>query len=182
MQVAVGETIKRIRMSKNLSLRELASKAGLSATSLSNIEKNMNSPTLESLAKICDALQVHMIDLLEETQDSSALITRKEDRRSLAIEGASKIAYEMVSPQTKDFKLMYITLAPKCDYGYEAKDFPHDEICIVVSGSMDIEVEGESYSLSTGDSIYINANTRYKYRNMTDEDCVTLWSVQGISK
>lgn len=51
--------IKEIRVDKKLSQKELARKAGISQSYLSELESNKKSPTLRQLCKIADALGVH---------------------------------------------------------------------------------------------------------------------------
>lgn len=48
--------IKILRLSKGLSLRQLANKSGLSHQTIKNIEDDINSPTIGSLKKIFKAL------------------------------------------------------------------------------------------------------------------------------
>jgi len=180
MKLFIGDTIKGIRVQRGLSIRDLATQADMSAASLSNIERNVNSPTLDSLSKICTALNIHMIDLLQQNSEENRLIVRKEERETLSIDGSSRITYELVTPPGKAFKALYITMAPHCDFGYTAKNFPSDEICYVISGSMEIIIGEQEYVLNEGDTIYIKANSDYRYRNMTDDPCKTLWSVQGV--
>lgn len=179
MKLQIGETLKTIRTEQGLSIRDLAAQADISAASLSNLERNLNSPTLDSLSKICNALGIHMIDLLQQNEHEERMITRVHDRTTLTTEGSSQITYELVTPTNKAFKSLYITMAPLCNYGYTAKNFPSDEICFIISGEMEIIVDDVAHILSTGDTIYINAKSDYKYRNLSNVPCVTLWSVHG---
>ncbi len=179
MKVRIGGKIKSLRQEQHLSIRDLAAVAEMSPASLSNIEREINSPSIDSLAKICQALGIHMIDLLEDQSQTVHQVVRKDDRKVLSTEGESNIIYEIVSPSMEAFKMIHITMEPLCDYGYEAKNFPHDEICTVLEGQMEIEVGEEEFLLNEGDAIYIKANTHYRYRNMMDQRCVTLWAMQG---
>lgn len=179
MKLNIGDTLKKIRNDKKLSIRDLAKKAKISPTSLSNIERNINSPSLDSLSTICDALGIHMVDLLMYNEESDSIITRVSDRRELSTSGESKISYEFISPSKKEFKMLKITMDPHCDYGYTVQNFPSDEIGLVVQGQLEITIEGKTIILNTGDSIYLKANSQYKYRNLSDSQCISLWAIQG---
>lgn len=60
----LGPRIREIRNRKGMTLETVATKADISASSLSYIERGQNSPTAETLRKIADALGVTMGELL----------------------------------------------------------------------------------------------------------------------
>lgn len=59
----VGEKIRTIRTSKNLSADKLAKKAGLGQSTISEIELGKKSPTVVTLSKICSALNITLVEL-----------------------------------------------------------------------------------------------------------------------
>lgn len=61
----VGDYIKDIRKGNKMSVRVLAEKTGLTIGYISNIEKNRSSPTLSTLNKICDALNIPLSEFLK---------------------------------------------------------------------------------------------------------------------
>lgn len=179
MNVNVGKSIKKMRTNQKISIRDLAKKAKISPASLSNIERNMNSPTFESLTKICEALGIHLIDFLKINEGDEKLITRKYEREIINTEDDDKLSYELLNLFNSDFKMMAINMEPECDFKYIVKDFPSDEIGLVLEGRMEIQVNDKVYLLEEGDSIYIQSNTEYKYRNVCDEKCISIWAIQG---
>lgn len=63
----LGNTIKKIRLSKNMGLNKTASLAGISGSYLSNIEKGLKeNPSMEVLHKIANALNVPVNAFFEE--------------------------------------------------------------------------------------------------------------------
>lgn len=65
----LGYILRRIRSIKGFSLTELSIKTGISKSSLSNIENNKNNPTIDTLSKICDALEVETNKVLDVRKD-----------------------------------------------------------------------------------------------------------------
>lgn len=55
----IGKTIKQLRQAANYNQVELSSKAGITQTSLSQIELGKKRPTQQTLDKICDALDIN---------------------------------------------------------------------------------------------------------------------------
>lgn len=60
--------IKDIRKSRDMTLRELARKTGISKSYLSNIERNEKKPSFEYMVLIAKALNVHLEDLYKEVR------------------------------------------------------------------------------------------------------------------
>jgi transcriptional regulator with XRE-family HTH domain len=61
--INLGERIRTIRLSKDISAEHLGKMVGVSQSSISRIEGNVISPSLETLYKICDALEIEIADL-----------------------------------------------------------------------------------------------------------------------
>ena len=63
----ISENVRRIRKAKELSQDKLAKLAGITLTTLVKIESGANdNPTIKTLKKIADALEVTVNDLLED--------------------------------------------------------------------------------------------------------------------
>lgn len=62
----LGEKIKYHREELNMSQKELATKAKISQSSLHYIENNVNSPSVDNLKKISEALGISLITLIGE--------------------------------------------------------------------------------------------------------------------
>lgn len=70
----IGEEIRRVRQAARLTQEELAFRSGVTRNYISLVELNQNSPTLDTLFKICDALDVR----------ASTLVARAEQTRKPA--------------------------------------------------------------------------------------------------
>lgn len=75
----IGDRFKELRKEQNLTLKELSEKTGLSIGYLSNLERNISSPTLEYMQRICEILGVSITDLLI-PQKQEHIIVRKADK------------------------------------------------------------------------------------------------------
>ncbi len=64
--VYVGDNLKRLRVLNALTQEELASKAGLTPTAVSRIERNQAEPHMSTLRKLAEALGVEPRELIEE--------------------------------------------------------------------------------------------------------------------
>lgn len=72
----IGERVKRLRKEKSITLSELAERANISKSYLSNIERNINqNPSIQIIKKIADVLNVDFHLLLE---PSRTIVLEKE--------------------------------------------------------------------------------------------------------
>jgi len=63
----IGETIRNLRKDRNLTLKQMARRTGLSVSLLSQIERAESSASISSLYKIASALQLRMGELFGDT-------------------------------------------------------------------------------------------------------------------
>ena len=64
--VKIGERIKEIRLKKSMSQNDLAMECNFEKASMSRIESGQTNPTVRTLSKICNALDITMVDLFRE--------------------------------------------------------------------------------------------------------------------
>ena len=77
-QEALGERIKKIRLDKNMSQTLLANQCGIEKANLSRIESGQANPTVLTLLKISDALQVPVVEFFKyEIHDSNVQVPQK---------------------------------------------------------------------------------------------------------
>lgn len=68
-KVAVREELRDQRTSLGLSMNRLAEKAGLSQQSVSYLERGIRQPSMESLARICNAMSIRLSDFIRKVED-----------------------------------------------------------------------------------------------------------------
>ena len=62
-----AQNLKRIRIDKGLSQDELGAQCGLTRNYIGNIERQENSPSLQSMEAVADALGVSLLELLAQS-------------------------------------------------------------------------------------------------------------------
>ena len=149
----LGHRLKKRRRELNLSLRELAERVGLTASFLSQVERDLVSPSIKSLRKISAALDVPIFYFLVE-HDARSPVVRRSERLKLTLPGSS-LAYELLTP---DLDRQMEVLIAELEPGDDNIAMPlrqHTEECIyVLQGQLEIQLGEEVYTLNPGDSIY----------------------------
>lgn len=169
----LGEKIRKKRSEKNLSLKELAEKIGLTASFLSQVERELAEPSITSLRKIAEALDVPIFYFLLDNNDPSPVV-RKNNRKILRFP-ATQLTYELLSPDlNRQMEVLIARLEPGAAGGEEDSTHPGEECILVLEGKMKLTVGEDTYYLEEGDSIYYFASIPHSLKNNGDTQLVFL--------
>jgi len=172
----LGPRIREIRQQKGLTLNELSKKTGLTASYISQIERNIIEPSLSSIRKLSIALEVPIYTFLTDQTKEHTLITA--DKRKKLDLPSSSIIYEFLTPMASDretqpkMELIYYQLEPK---SWSSEDYivhAADECIFIIEGQIEIYLGEEKYLVSKGDSIYIRENIPHRFFNPSSTEKV----------
>ena len=176
--VDFGSRLKYIREYNGLSQRELAKRAGVPHSSISMIEQGLNSPSINSLAKILGGIPMSIaqffscdISLLNE-QVFRAVDLQAKQRKISEAQWAQTIPLHNSVSTTRFEKNIY---SPKSDTG----DIPHHSAQsvsgFITSGSIELTINSEVSVLVVGDAFALGAMQPYRLRNLSStSDCIIL--------
>jgi len=170
--VDVGKRIKSIRKRKNLTLQEVSENSGMSATAISAIERNVSSPTVNTLVAIGRALGESLTSLLGENE-IRYLVSRAGARMRLASDirnvDIQSLAGEV--PGRRIHPVMNI-IRPDAGSGEDFINRQGDDLIFVVEGTLELDVDGGGtpIRLEKGDSVYFRGGTSYRWRNPSGQE------------
>ncbi|WP_308389896.1 helix-turn-helix domain-containing protein [Acidithiobacillus sp. AMEEHan] len=173
----LARQLQKIREDRQLSLRSLAERAGVSASAISQIEAGQVSPSIATLEKLCHALGVHIADLFDEGTDSPApIIVRAEQRRRVYSAGS----HASIEPLAKNFSRkkmqpILLTLEP----GGEIGEHPYssaegEEFAMLIEGCACFEQQETRHDLVKGDAVYYDPRQLHNWRNTGKDPAVLL--------
>ena len=148
----IGYNVRSLRKERGITLQQLAEATGLSTGYLSNLERNVNSPTLVNIQKICEALDISLGDMVERNREESIIV--RKDEREVVIDEQNSIRLENI------------------DYGLH--DF--DEVGTVIKGELTLGLGNQMFHLKEGDTILVKAHTSHCYFNKGTEESVSFWA------
>ncbi|MBN2261117.1 MAG: helix-turn-helix transcriptional regulator [Clostridiales bacterium] len=169
----IGTKIRELRVSKKMTLSSLAKQTNFTASYISQLERNIIQPSLSSLRKISDALDVPIYSFLT-FEESQHVITKANERIKLEVPD-SNIIYEFVSPMAANkaampkMEIIYFKLEARSWTSEEPLVHAADESVFITKGKLLAYVDDEKFELEVGDNIYIRENAMHKYYNPTDE-------------
>jgi len=176
----IGAGLRKLRRSRALSLEELGAKTNLSIGFLSQIERGLSSPTLRVLAGVADALGVGLADLFpgngEARPDQAATIVRGAGRSELQL-WRSGIRKQLLTPNAEGSKLnLYVVeMEPGASTGDELYTHQGEEAGLIMSGTMLLSVEAESWTLQEGDSFRFLSSRPHRFANAAAGQTRVLW-------
>ena len=157
---AMGQRIRKRRGDYSLSLRDLAKKTSLTASFLSQIERGVISPSLNSLRKISEALDVPLLYFLSDTSERPPVV-RADSRAHIDLED-SAVNYQLLTPDISHKMEAVMGSLESCSGNVvRSLPAPTEEFVLVLSGALRVVLEDETYILNVGDTIYFEgANLR----------------------
>jgi len=173
----IGNKIRTIRKEKGFTLEEMASKTGLSKGLLSQVERGISQPSLESLWRITKALESPIVQFFEDVDQSHIHLIPKERRRFMLFPDSSG-TYSLHTPGGNGkLGVMQVHLQP----GHQTKDQfigqDGEECVVVLRGTVLVKVGNDEYHLTEGDSIYFGCSQPHMVSNPTDEEAHLLWAL-----
>jgi transcriptional regulator with XRE-family HTH domain len=152
----IGERVRTRRTELGLTLRELAAQVDLTASFLSLIERDQADPSIKSLRKVAEALDVPMLYFL--TEDDPNPVVRRDHRKKLMLPG-SPVTYELLTPDlNRKLEMFVARVLPSDDNIAEPLPFPTEECILVLEGNLSVQLGEAEYRLEAGDSIYFEGS------------------------
>ena len=155
-----GERIRERRKELGLSLEELAARTGLTASFLSLIERNINTPSLDSLYRIAEALDVPPFHFSAEDTMMSMLpanpVVRRDERIQITFPPGD-VTSELLVPNLRSKLEVFISrVQPTAGNVARTPKTASEECLYVLEGILRVVLDEQEYVLEAGDSIYIH--------------------------
>jgi transcriptional regulator with XRE-family HTH domain len=173
----VGRRIRYLRRMQALTAEELAKRAGVSQSMISQIERGQVSPSLETLWKLSHCLKVPVFSFFE-TEDQEVVTIMRKGEQQVLKRVRPNILYQLLAPSSgKQISFFKLILEPGEDIDSPLMFHSGEECGYMVQGSMRIEVDGNMYILHEGDSIYFDSNLPHRFLNKGDSLSMAVWAM-----
>jgi transcriptional regulator with XRE-family HTH domain len=175
----IGERIKRKRELLNLQLNDLARKVGISPSAISQIEKAKAFPSILTLKSIADNLHTTVGELIGENESlSNNPVVFKNDIKFVEKNDTGTEIYLLSHHDiNKQMDTYFIRFVKGSDLAGMFRNNFGQIFCYITSGEINFKLDGKSYLLKTGDSIYFNSKVAYTAHNDAEKSCELLWII-----
>jgi len=167
----IGERLQAIRKIYGLSQRKLATRAGVTNSTISLIEQDRVSPSVDSLKKVLNGFPMSLIDFFtmdltpEDAQFFSAdeLVELSESGVSLLLVGATR--------KDRKLRMLHEKYPPGGHSGEDMIAHEGEEAGIVIKGEIELTVGNQVRVLKEGEAYYIDTQTPHRFRNNGKKQC-----------
>lgn len=160
----LGSNIREHRKRKGFTINDVAIATGLTGSYISQVERATITPSLKSLVKISEALDIPLISFFDASQNKKP-VTRKGKRKHILLPN-SNIQYELLSPSF-NFNIEFLLGFIEPEQG-STEEFVshHGEECVyVLNGKLQVDIGEESFIIEEGDSIQFSADIEHRLTN-----------------
>lgn len=182
VSVNIGERLRELREARNISMRALATRSGLSANALSMIERGRASPSVSTLYKLADALGVSITSFFGSDTERKQVVYLKSDERARVsftrgvFEG---LGGEQFVGRVEPFML---TLESNANSGPRSMSHTGHEFVFCLRGDLEYQVERQIYQLSAGDSLLFAAHLKHRWKNVGGKVVTALIILSGFEE
>ena len=187
-----GSRIREMRKRRGLTLKEVAEATGYTIGHISQIERDLKSPSLVALRKIAACLNCSEVWLIMNDSELSAksseegkkskesYLMRKENRIPMKIPEID-VSYSIFTPSklpnAQEAQMTGLIVRLKPNTWVTEKMISHgnyDESLLLLKGELELRIDNSTYMIYEGDSFYIPKNCLHNYMNTSDEEATII--------
>ncbi|MFQ9509721.1 MAG: helix-turn-helix domain-containing protein [Lachnospiraceae bacterium] len=162
----IGQKIKELRVLKGLTQEELADRAELSKGFISQLERDLTSPSIATLVDILQCLGTTINDFFNDSPDEQVVFGRDDYFEKTDTELQNKIQWIIPNAQKNIMEPILIKLeaggSTYPDNPHEGEEFGH-----ILSGSITITLGNKTYKAKKGESFYYKADKKHYITSKT---------------
>ena len=161
--------------------KELAEQVGLTPSFISQLEKNLISPSLDSLLKLSEKLNTQPIYFLTDVESGplQKMVIKPGERQDIqlpALKGRDiKLQLLVSDVLNRRMEPHLLTMKEASAIGRHFYGHKGDEFAYVIEGELEVEIQDEKQVVRQGDSLYIDSTFPSKWANIGKGDAVILW-------
>jgi transcriptional regulator with XRE-family HTH domain len=178
----VGDTLRQLRLSNNMTQKYVARENGLSSGMISLIESNSISASISTLSKLMKFYGLKMSWLFDDKNENVKYeVIRKDERkllsRILAQNGdcnGNGFFCESLSPMKRKKMQPYIITLSDDIIGDNFYIHYGESFLYVLKGVFELTLGGRQEVLSEGDSVYLDASLEHRFRSKDGSEVTVL--------
>lgn len=153
----IGNKLKELRVLKGLTQEELADRSELSKGFISQLERNLTSPSITTLMDILQCLGTSIGEFFNEAPDEQIVFGKQDYFVKEDTEYKNEIKWIIPNAQKNTIEPIYLTLQTG---GSTCPDTPHEgeEFGYVLQGAVSIHLGNKTYKAKKGESFYYTAD------------------------
>ena len=180
MKYRFGDKLRRVREKRKVTMKEVALKAGVSESLISQIETNKVSPAIDTLLGIADVLEIDLEYLFSDYKKNKKVnIVRRNDRGKVIRDGATyeKLSRTVEENEEHGIEAYFMEIRPGSESGSKVYGHKGKELGIILEGRGEFSIGSETYKLKKGDSISFASDVPHLIRNIGKNPLKAIWVI-----
>lgn len=168
----IGKKIKELRLQNDLTLEDLASRSELTKGFLSQLERNLTSPSISTLEDILEALGTNPAEFFREEEEEQIVFSTKD----FFVDKKDEYQIEWIVPnaQKNEMEPILLTLHPH-KRSQELEAHRGEEFGYVLKGTVTLVRENKRYKLKAQETFYLDGSKSHYLYNHGNSDAKILW-------
>jgi transcriptional regulator with XRE-family HTH domain len=190
MEAEAGTRIRERRQALGLSLRDLGSRVGVSASMLSQVENGRCRASVATLYKLVSELGMTLDDLFDDADPAPVGATggARSTQPTPVLSPGERVRIELESGVTWEklsnaappgLEFILVTYRPGSSSGKSGKFSQHEgfECAYVESGELTFHHKFDTFTLRAGDTVTFDAAEPHRLENLGTDDARAVWIV-----
>jgi len=172
------DKIRMYRKKKNMTIKELAEKAQITPSMLSQIERGLANPSINTMKVIAKVLDEPLFKFFVDDDNTANLVVKPQNRKRISLPNSKGIEYELLTPDLSgNIEFCQFTLNPKNTSADKPMSHSGEEVALILQGVAHLIFDNSVVELHAGDSVRIPAETNHKWYNPGDEPMVLVFAI-----
>ena len=168
----LGHKIKQLRIQKGLTLEELASRCELTKGFLSQMERDLTSPSIATLSDILEALGSSLSEFFKEEKEEKIVFQKKD----FFVDERENYTVNWIVPNTQKNEMEPILIElPQGGTSFEVNPHSGEEFGYVVDGCITLVCGEKSYIVRKGETFYLGGKNFHYLKNIKKTVAKVLW-------
>ncbi|WP_239747740.1 XRE family transcriptional regulator [Mammaliicoccus sp. P-M56] len=170
----IGEKLKNLRYQKNLTQEELGERTDLSKGYISQLERNLSSPSMETFLNILDVLGIEPSEFFNEKL-YQARIHYPNQEQTVYDEYDLGYKIKWLVPDSNEFEMEPVIITLKSGSKYKTFSPSSSEtFAYVKKGYITLKIGKQNYTAKTGECFYFKAHEEHQFLNESSKDAEVL--------
>lgn len=168
----IGKKLKDLRIQNGLTLGDLASRSELTKGFLSQVERNLTTPSIATLEDILEALGTNLSEFFHEEQETQIVFSTQD----FFVDEQEEYKIEWIVPnaQKNQMEPILLTLQPH-GKSHILPAHTGEEFGYVLKGGVTLVRENKKYRLKAQDTFYLEGKKSHYLYNHTNSEAKVLW-------
>ncbi|MFV0559620.1 MAG: helix-turn-helix domain-containing protein [Enterococcus sp.] len=170
----IGEKIRNLRIQKNLTQEELGERTDLTKGYISQLERDLSSPSMETFFTILEVLGITPEEFFKQNQERAQVVyTTEESTVYYDEENGYELRWLIPDSNEKEIEPVLLTFEKEGEY----KTFEpslSETFIYVLEGAIELTLGETTYVAKKGQSIYYQASKSHQLKNHTSRKCRAL--------